>query len=652
MKSFTTGLEKLGIEIDKIDSKGMTTCFECSESRKQSNKRKKVLKVSVKTGWYKCYHCGINDRVDSDEWIEQQHGIETGLIKPSLSSRPVNPVKPTIKPANMKPFHTNPLTTQAIEYLNGRAISQETAEACKVAYNKGALCFNYYKDSEIVGAKYRLLKEKRFWQHVTPKKYLYNLNNLTGKETICLVEGEFDVLAIFESGFKAVGSVSQGAPNEGSEIGTKLQCLDNSIDSIKNAKKVIIWTDGDPNGRYLEKILVERFGSNRCSIVIVPEDLIDKETGKTCKDANSVLINYGKEKVKELIDGAKDTPISGVKTLRQVESEMWHTYYNGYRKGVKTGIWGLENHFSYYKPWWNLTYGIPNSGKSEFELFRMMCMAVKHGWKWACFVPEAYPAADFYNDCVMKLTGKGVDIDSKHRLTKEEYQVALDFVNEHFYFIYPQDDKDPQGNQMSNNFSNVVDKIKELKLSKGIDGFLIDPINQLSASTDFTGSKDEKLEQMYGAIDILCKTHHLSGNLIAHPRTLYDKVDGDYPMPTPYQVAGGAMNYNKAYTITCVHRPTNQSNKLNTLVEIDIKKVKKHKVAGSPACIDMHFDKKRGWYLDLDSTCALDGHFDELLQAAGITPFAADQPTNGSFREKMENENKSKNGYDLNKCPF
>lgn len=661
MSNYTNGFDKIGIDLDKVNSTGYSKCPECSESRKQGNRNSKVLKVYPNTGFYNCNHCDFNGRVDSNEWIEKQHQKET-----EPKEQPPSTPQTTPKATNVKPFILSPLNDSAYKYLKSRGISKETANKLKLAHKSGCLAFNYYQGVKIVGAKYRKMDKKFFWQHAGCEKFLYNLDSLRNQDEIILVEGEFDVLAIVESGFDNVGSVSQGAPNAGSNIGSKLQCLDNSISYIKDAKKVVIWTDNDPNGLYLQSILVDRFGSDRCYVVTIPSDLLNKDTGKPCKDSNDVLIYYGKEKVQRLINEAKDVPITGVRTLRQVEGEMWDTYHNGYRLGVKTGIRCLKRHFSFYKPWWNLFYGIPNGGKSEIVLFKMMCMSVLHGWKWACFVPEAYPASDFYDECIMKLTGRSVDKDNKNRLNEQEYQVALDFINDHFFFVYPQDDVIAgTTTRMSNNFSNVVDKIKELKLSKGIDGFLIDPINQLSASSEFEGTKDEKLEKMYGAIDVVCKTHHLSGNLVAHPRTLYkDKDQEDYRSPTPYEIAGGAMNYNKAYCIILIHRPFNQSNKINPLVEIDIQKVKKHKVAGTPGCVEMNFDKKRGWYLELDGSCVLDGFFEALCKVENHAKnydgskwetTSTGPATELTFTEKMNGATKpniSPAGYDLNQCPF
>ena len=188
-------------------------------------------------------------------------------------------------------------------------------------------------------------------------------------------------------------------------------------------------------------------------------------------------------------------------------------------------------------------------------------------------------------------------------------------------------------------------KIKELKLSKGIDGFLIDPFNQLTKSgAEKTASKDEFLEEALGKIDHICKTHNLSGNITAHPIKQYkDKDSEDYKKPTPYDCAGGAMWYNKAYTITCVHRPFNQSDKANTSVEIDIQKVKSHKRVGRPKTVLLDFMPDMEWYqdssLDIEMN-TLYGFFGGVLAENGIV----ETKRLLTFTEKMNNI------YD--ECPF
>jgi hypothetical protein len=103
MKNYEIGFEQLGVDLDKLNSTGYTICPECSHQRKQGNRNSKVLKVYLKTGYYDCKHCDFNGRVDSNEWIQEKHGIETGLI--------TKPTKQTITQNNtsIKPFILAPL---------------------------------------------------------------------------------------------------------------------------------------------------------------------------------------------------------------------------------------------------------------------------------------------------------------------------------------------------------------------------------------------------------------------------------------------------------------------------------------------------------------------------------------------------------------
>jgi len=189
-----------------------------------------------------------------------------------------------------------------------------------------------------------------------------------------------------------------------------------------------------------------------------------------------------------------------------------------------------------------------------------------------------------------------------------------------------------------------------LKLSKDIDGFLIDPYNQLTRGSE---NIDVYLERSLNDVDNLCNTHNLVGNIVAHPRTIYkEKGEEDYKKSTPYEVAGGAMWYNKAYGITSVHRPYNQSNKIDTSVEIDVQKIKSHKRGGRPKAVDMNYDRKTGWYLSLMGECPLTGEFDKLLAKAGIKHEIENEQTESTFTDKMNGANLSKDGYDLSLCPF
>ena len=619
-KNYSIGFEKIGVDVDKLKGK-KARCPQCDAQKHRPNDY--PLFVGVESGIYKCHRCSFNGRVDSNDWINGKKNKPdeelqvTDFERKAIAQHSKNPCKP---------FIHSFLNDQGFRYLKSRGISEKVAIAAKIAQKGNTLAFNYYLDAQVVNSKYRVASdEKKMWQHQNaPKRVLYGIDNVKHSDKVIICEGEIDALSFHEIGVNYAVSVSQGAPNAGSNIGTKLQCLENCAKLLQDKKEVIIAVDNDANGLYLEEVLFNRFGKDKCKVVRYPKD---------CKDANDVLVKFGPDKLKECLKDAKYVPIDGVTNLGSVKDRMRHMKKHGVKKGLDIGIAPLADHFSFYKGWWNLYTGIPNSGKSEYVLFLMLCMSVKYGWKWAVFSPEHWPAEDFYTDVIEKFTGNGLDfIDDKG--VNSDFEISMKFVEEHFYFVYF--DAEEGKKNAINNRTNIIDSIKQLTLSVGIDGFLIDPYNQLvKDSSDPKGERtDQELERSLGLIDRLCKTHNLCGNIVAHPRTIYkEQGELDYKCPTAYQVSGGAMWYNKAYTITAVHRPFNQSDKSNTDVIIDIQKIKSHKRAGTPAPVNMQFS--HGWYI---------GEFEGRQQSALAGAFDL-------YKAKL-NEGTQKTVFDLEDVPF
>lgn len=633
-RKYSIGFEKIGIDIDKVRNK-TTTCPKCSDSRKKRNVR--CLSVNLDTGHYTCHHCDFRGRVDSNEWLMKQQDkqeAETQLQVTDFERKAI--AKHSQK--QMKPFITSPINDQGFKYLDSRGISENTAKAAKIAQKGQTLVFNYYLGGRIVNAKYRAIGEKKMWQHgEAPKRVLWGIDNVKGCDRVIICEGEMDALSFYEIGETCAVSVSQGAPNTGSNVGTKLRCLDNCAEQLRDKKEIIIAVDNDANGVYLESILVSRFGPSKCKVVKYPQG---------CKDANDVLSKFGPDRLKECLVKAEPVPIDGVITVGSVRQKMRNIKKHGVQKGLDIGIPVLADHFSFYKGWWNLYTGIPNSGKSEYVMYIMLCMSVRYGWKWAVFSPEHWPAEDFYLDVVEKFNGNRLTF-----IDDIDFELSMDFVEEHFFFVYHGEDEDETKTdeqrgykkQKENTRANIMQSIKELCFSRGIDGFLIDPYNQMvKDSSDPRGERtDQELERALGQVDRLCKTHNLCGNVVAHPRTMYkDNNEMDYKCPTAYQISGGAMWYNKAYTITSVHRPFNQSNKDDKSVIIDVQKVKSHKRAGRPASVNMKFS--HGWYI---------GEFEDREQAS---LYGAFEKYKASINEGEQSEFSydPPESYEHLECPF
>jgi twinkle protein len=585
MKSYTIGFEQLGVEIGKIRN-NTHTCPKCSHTRKKKHDR--CMSVNLQTGHYNCHHCGEKGRVDSNEWISKQNGMIQKEEQLQITDRE-RQVIAQVSEKTCKPFVTRSLNDNGLSYLKSRGISKSVATRLKIAQNGQELVFNYYYKGAIVNAKYRSIADKRFRQHANaPNRVMYGIDDIADKNYVIIVEGEFDKLSFDQIGYTSCVSISQGAPNAGTKIGSKLKCLDNCIEDIDSKEKIIIAVDKDSNGHYLEEILINRLGREKCYVVSYPEG---------CKDANDVLVKFGEDQLKKCLKNAKQPPIKGVISLDDVRANLLHMRRHGVKKGEKTGVAPIEEYFSFRKGWWNLFSGIPNHGKTEWVLYLMMCMAWRKGWKWAVFSPEQHPAEDFYDQLIQTLVGH----DTKN-LNDEDYGHAMDFIEEHFFFVYyePKD-----GETAINSTRNVISAIKKLVVRKGVDGFLIDPFNQLEKGSDegkANEREDQYLSRILGMIDRLCKERNLCGNIVAHPRTIYDgqrDEHGDYKMPVIYDISGGSMWYNKSYFGTIVHRPFANSLPTDTTVQISVQKVKNRKRAGAmPGTATLKYSG--GWYVGLD----------------------------------------------------
>jgi twinkle protein len=187
-------------------------------------------------------------------------------------------------------------------------------------------------------------------------------------------------------------------------------------------------------------------------------------------------------------------------------------------------------------------------------------------------------------------------MDKDNRMTEYEYETAINFLNEHFYAIYPEDDF---------SLDNVLSKFKHLVMRYGIKGCLLDPFNQLDH--EFRG-KDETtyIGECLTKIRRFEQVNDLKFIIIAHPRKM-DKDDTGlhYKMPTAYDISGSQNWFNKADNVVCIHR-NNPQDTFDTSVRVNIQKVKFQKLVGIPGEQLLKFDRRSNRYLDLGNSCPLD----------------------------------------------
>lgn len=205
--------------------------------------------------------------------------------------------------------------------------------------------------------------------------------------------------------------------------------------------------------------------------------------------------------------------------------------------------------------------------------------SVIDGWKWAVFCPENYPATTYYNGLIMSFIGKEIHPKNEaYKMKPQEYEAGMNFINDHFYFIYPDELHD---------IETIHEKFKYLILKKGVQGVIIDPLNQLDKTQKAFQRDDQYLSDLYMNIKRFALSHQVCYNVIAHPNSPREK--NPLPVPTAYDLWGGAMNFNKADNILCIHRENLQE----PFTQVHIQKNKVVDTGGSLA--GTHFVGRYVW---------------------------------------------------------
>ena len=195
-----------------------TQCPQCLESDR-TNKRDTSLAVNLDKGMAYCHYC----------------------LEPSFRESNEPKQKKEYKlPKQQWQNHTS-LSDNLVKWFKGRGISQRTLIDNKITeenYYQPALkkevnniVFNYFEGETLINKKYRSAT-KNFTQSKDTKNIFYGLNNAIGQKELYIVEGEIDVLSLYEIGIKNCISVPNGA-NDNDDVWV------NCEDYVSDIRKVL-----------------------------------------------------------------------------------------------------------------------------------------------------------------------------------------------------------------------------------------------------------------------------------------------------------------------------------------------------------------------------------------------------------------------------
>lgn len=538
-----------------------TTCPKCSSTRKKSTQ--KCLNVNTDTGVWNCWHCGFTGKApDASRKYER-----------ATQDKPKAFVKPDIKAAG--------LTAGALAWFTGRGITQPVLDRNQVTTAKvfmpqlsaevTAIAYPYLRAGQVINCKYRD-KEKNFRMASGAERLLYGYDDIAS--TTIIVEGEMDKLAIEVAGLRACVSVPDGAPQPNAKnLESKFDYLND--EKLQAVERWVIAVDNDAPGVRLQEELVRRFGAEKCLIATWPDG---------CKDANDVLMQHGPEALRKCIEAAEPMPIVGVFGAEEFADDFLRMYDEGVPRGISTGWDGVDKNWRVQPGQLMVVTGIPGHGKSEWVDALCCNLAQDHGWQTAMYSPENYPVRLHMMKLAEKLVGKPYNPGPHERMTRAEAANAKDWIGRHFLWIMPE----------KPSLDEIIDKARALVFRKGIRCLVIDPWNEVEHLRPQGMTEAEHVSESLMRLRRFARKHELLVIVVAHPRLLDKKPDGSYPVPTPYDISGGAMWRNKADNCIAVYaNPTDP----NGCVEIHVQKVK-FKLFGMVGVAPMRWDRVTGRYYD------------------------------------------------------
>lgn len=285
-------------------------------------------------------------------------------------------------------------------------------------------------------------------------------------------------------------------------------------------------------------------------------------------------------------------PLKDVIYLDSVRDSMLNSYHSGRARGQSTFFTTIDPYFRMKKGHLILFHGIMNHGKSNFVMQMCLILSMKRGFKWAVFSPEQDPPDDFYDDLVHAYIGKNTQPYFKDQMTEDEFISGMDFIKDHFFYIFPANES-PNQEYINNRFEEIVKKHK-------VDGCIIDPYNQLDNDIiKFGGREDQYLSRFLTHQKKFSQKFDVFMIIVTHPKSgLTKNNQGDYSCPDVYDLSGGAMWGNKCDDIVCIYRPFASSNKSDTTVKFISQKIKKRKLCGDPGEVLLDFNIESGRYME------------------------------------------------------
>lgn len=270
---------------------------------------------------------------------------------------------------------------------------------------------------------------------------------------------------------------------------------------------------------------------------------------------------------------------------QDIKVKLIDSYNRGKQAGETSYFQSLDQMFTLRLGFLYCFTGWPSSGKSEFLTQLAVMQANFKKRKIALYSPESYPVEEFIDMFIHCFLGKSTDKRFPNVCSIEEYNKAIDWVHEHFYFCdWPET---PDSETLINAF--------EFLRTQGCDIFIIDPFNSI-----VTEGEDRNiaisLKKNLTAFKRFASQKKVMVWIVEHPKTPNDTKEYD-SIPGPRHLFGGTMWWNKVDVLATVHR-VNREDKSSREVVLKTWKIKKQELNGTPGEGTIYFDIRSKRYYE------------------------------------------------------
>jgi len=274
-------------------------------------------------------------------------------------------------------------------------------------------------------------------------------------------------------------------------------------------------------------------------------------------------------------------------TLNDIRGNIHKTHKEGKVRGLSTGWANVDELWTLGEGNLIVVSGIPSSGKSEWIDQLSLHRAALHNQHTTMFSPENWPLEAHAQKFAEKYIGKPMWTQGLGgAITPPELDEAIDFCSRHITHLEPTDKE--------LNVPALLDGLLESDKINTTNMFVLDPWNELENNPNKNISVTHHISESLSKIRNFGRKHKIDMVIVAHPTKLQKKDDGNYPVPTPYDISDSANWRNKADVCISVWRDYQLN---DGIIDIHIQKMR-NKNFGTLGSTKLHWLWTNGIFTD------------------------------------------------------